>query len=70
MTIADPEQRPDAVVALSDWKVIRESIYTAKKEWRPRQRNEDLVGKVALDVVSLYQLFMHFARSYILRTEN
>jgi len=66
----DPEQRPEAAVALREWKTIRETISTAKKEWRPRQRNEDLLGKVALDVVSLYQLFMHFAKSYASGTGN
>ena len=65
MAALDPEQRPTAGEAFAQWMTIREAISTVKKEWRPRQRNEDPVDKVTLDVVSLYQIFMHFARSCV-----
>ena len=65
MAARDPEQRPTAAEAFAQWGRIRGTISTATKEWRPCKRNEDLLDKVTLDVVCMYRLFMHFARSYV-----
>jgi hypothetical protein len=65
MTQEVPRQRPSAQEALDDWKEIRKTIGTIHSEWRPRSANEAPVERLALDVVSLYLLFMNFARAVL-----
>jgi len=65
MTLGDPEQRPTAEDALREWSEIRKTISTAHGEWRPRPSEEHPLATFVLDVVSLYQLSMSFARACV-----
>lgn len=64
MTVADPRSRPSAEEALVEWRRLREGIYTFNKEWRPRPREEDIMG-IAWDAVSLYNISMYYTRSIL-----
>jgi hypothetical protein len=63
MTHQDPEQRPTAEEALRQWSDIRGGIYTLNKEWRPRPREDDILGIAAVDVASLYDVSIYFTRA-------
>jgi len=67
MTDTAPEKRPTAQEVLRQWSVIREGIYAINKEWRPRPREEDIIG-IARDAISLYEVSVYFARGLFFRT--
>lgn len=52
-----PVDRPDALEVLALWKEIRETVWTMKREWRPRPRFEHPVETVMLDSVCFRELF-------------
>lgn len=53
----DPANRPSAVEALALWKKVRDTVWTVKREWRPRPRHEHPIETVVLDSISLRQFF-------------
>jgi len=65
MTNGDPEQRPTAELALRMWSEIRGTISVAHMEWRPRLVEEHPLETFVLDVISLYQLSIYFARACV-----
>jgi len=64
MITQDPEQRPSADEALRDWCRLREGICAVNREWRPRPREENLLG-IALDVISLCDVSLYYTRAII-----
>lgn len=60
-----PRHRPSAQEALDRWREIKKTIGTIHGEWRPRSVGEDPCERFTLDIVSLYQLFMYFARAFV-----
>lgn len=67
MAARDPANRPNAVEALALWKKIRDTVWTMKREWRPRPRLEHPVETVVLDSISLRQLFTFVTTSLVNR---
>ena len=62
MTATHPRTPPSAEEALLEWRNLRETIFTVNKEWRPRPRQEDIMG-VAWDMISMYNVTMYYGRS-------
>jgi len=67
MTHMTPSRRPTAEEALKQWQEIRKSIWTINREWRPRPRNQNPIGAVVFDAVSLHQFFMFYTKSLVER---
>ena len=65
MAVKDPEQRLTAQDALREWSEIRKTISTVHGEWRPRPSDEHPLETFVLDVVSLYQLSIYFAKACV-----
>ena len=63
MTHPEPGSRPSAAEVLAVWKGIRDTVWTVNREWRPRPRQENPVGSVIFDAVSLHRVFMFFTKS-------
>jgi hypothetical protein len=63
MTNPVPALRPDAAEAFALWKGIRGTVWTIKREWRPRPRLEHPIGTVVYDAISLRQVITTFAKS-------
>ena len=60
-----PRHRPSAQEALDSWREIKKTVGTTNSEWRPRWAGEDPCQRFVLDVVSLYLVFMHYAKAVV-----
>lgn len=56
MTQLDPSARPDATAALQQWQRIRHRMLAPRYGWRLRDRKENIVGSIVLDLVSLLKM--------------
>jgi len=65
MTQPPPRHRPTAQEALYRWRKMKGAVGTIHGEWRPRAVDEDACQRFVLDIVSLYSVFMHFAKAFV-----
>jgi len=62
MTRKDPNSRPTAAEALSQWKTIREGIPIYQRKWAARQRDGLLIVTAFYDVLSVGRSGMSVAK--------
>lgn len=70
MTCNDPEQRPDAVTALQQWRQIRGGIFLFHRGWRLRKRSENVAQVMVFDVVHFMKLGILLSSRFIVWTSR
>lgn len=65
MTAADPDARVNAVQALEQWVKIRKWLFSLRRAWRVRPRDEHWAEAVALDCLYCGQLVSSSTRALV-----